>query len=262
MSERDRARQIVRSVLAADLACSDDAFFSDGVTIAAAEDRPGRRGFPRWSKPLGVVTLGRGVVVSSHPDRIPWLRATLGHLSRDAVFSAATLRCLAEYVEPDGQRLAGPDTKYVCTATDLRLADPPAGVEIQVVRGEAVQDLYRYPGFENALAYRANAARPDVLAVVATETSEPVGIAGASADCDALWQIGVDVAPENRGQGIGRAVVSRLTREVLDRGRLPYYSAFVANVASHGVATAVGYWPMWIEVYARDVRKSSEMSTA
>src|SRR6185437_12634690 len=128
---------------------------------------------------------------------------------------------------------------------------------IHVIRGNAVPELYNFPGFRNALAYRVDSPRPDVLAAVATIESDVVGIAGASADCDAMWQIGVDVVPDERGRGIGRAVVSRLTQEVLAEGRLPYYSAFVANVASHGVASAVGFWPVWVEVYARDLPTGS-----
>lgn len=257
MSERNAARQIVRAVLSADLACPEEAFLAEGVTITAAEERPGRHQFPRWSKPLGIVTMGRGIVVSSSPDRLAWLQTTLGHLDRDAVFSAAMLGRLSEYVEPDRQTLAGPDTKYVCTLADLREATLPAGVGVHVVRGDAVKELYNFPGFRNALGYRVNSPRPDVLAAVATIGGDVVGVAGASADCDAMWQIGVDVVPGERGRGIGRAVVSRLTREVLAEGRLPYYSAFVANVASHDVATAVGFWPVWVEVYARDVPTES-----
>src|SRR5215217_4161069 len=64
---RAATREVVRSVLAADCACPASAFVADGLFVIAAEERPGRRRYPQAAKPLGVVTMGRGVVVSCHP---------------------------------------------------------------------------------------------------------------------------------------------------------------------------------------------------
>ena len=48
-----------------------------------------------------------------------------------------------------------------------------------------------------------------------------IGIAGASADSDELWQIGVDVLPKYQGRCIGKALVSELTAAVLAAGKVP-----------------------------------------
>ena len=42
----------------------------------------------------------------------------------------------------------------------------------------------------------------DVLGVGAYDGEQLVGLAGCSADCDTMWQIGIDVLPEYRRQGI------------------------------------------------------------
>jgi predicted GNAT family acetyltransferase len=76
-------------------------------------------------------------------------------------------------------------------------------------------------------------------------------VAGASADCEELWQIGVDVVEGQRGRGIGRAIVGRLTAEVLARGRVPYYSTVVSNLRSSRLALGLGYRLAWVELYAR-----------
>ncbi len=242
----------IRAVLAANCACAERDFVGEGVVVTRAEERPGRLRFPFPTMPLLAVTMGAGVVVSCHPERAAWLRANLGQHRRDAVFAAATIGQLARYIEPDGQYLAGPDLKYACSSGEFRPAAVPRGSEVTLVEGDAIAGLYRYRGFETALSYWPGGARPDVLATVATRGGEVVGIAGASADGETLWQIGVEVVAAARGGGIGRALVGRLTEGILGRGRIPYYSTAVSNIRSRAVALSLGYWPAWTELYARD----------
>jgi predicted GNAT family acetyltransferase len=67
-----------------------------------------------------------------------------------------------------------------------------------------------------------------------------------------MWQLGIDVLPDYRYQGIGRALVSRLTAAVLQKGILPYYTTTVSNIASRRIATSLGYLPAWVELYSAD----------
>lgn len=60
-------------------------------------------------------------------------------------------------------------------------------------------------------------ARPEVLAAVAYDQEQIVGIACVSADSQTMWQIGVDVRPAYRGNGIGVKLVNMLTIETLAR---------------------------------------------
>ena len=49
-------------------------------------------------------------------------------------------------------------------------------------------------------------------------------MAGASEDCEEMWQIGINVLPEAEGQGIGKKLVPVLKNEILRRGKVPFYS--------------------------------------
>jgi GNAT superfamily N-acetyltransferase len=257
-ASRASTLQIVRTVLAADCACQESALTEQGLTVTHAEERAGRRRFPPPGKPLYAVTMGAGVVVSTHPQRIAWLRATLGERPRDAIFSAATIGELARYVARDRQELCGPNATYVCAPDTFRSPAAPDGVTITLHEGDAVADLYRHEGFGHALAYRRNELRPDVAAAVASQAGMIVGIAAASADCDALWQIGIDVVPAARGAGIGRALVGRLTALIFDRGRIPYYATAVSNLRSASVALSLGYFPAWTDLYVKDLPADTE----
>ncbi len=252
LTSRAATRAVVRSVLAADCACPASAFDEDGLFVTAAEERPGRRRYPRPAKPLGVVTLGRGVVVSCHPTWAASLREILDHRSREEIFSAPTITELAQFVAKEGEVLLGPALSYVCDPGAYRPAVDPGGLTFSVVEGEDVFDLYQHSGFEYALSYDPHHARPDVAAAVARRDERIIGIAGMSADSAALWQIGIAVVAEERGSGIGRALVGRLTELAFQRNRVPTYTADIGNVRSHALAASLGYWPGWVELFAKE----------
>lgn len=259
-SDHDRALSTIRMVLAADCACEEDDFDRDGLTVVPTAERRARRRFPLLSRGLLIVTMGAGVVVSCHPERIVWIRSTFAGKDRDAIFSISMLARVSSYVARERQCLDGPGLRFACSVDRFRPAHEPSDIEIKIVETHDLGALYHHPGFQNALAYRHNGRRPDMVAAVALHDGKIVGIAAASADSDTLWQIGVDVIELERRTGIGRALVSRVTSAVLDRGKIPYYSSAVSNIASRSLAIGLGYWPAWTEVYVRDAPKATEES--
>jgi predicted GNAT family acetyltransferase len=75
------------------------------------------------------------------------------------------------------------------------------------------------------------------------------GMAGASDDCEMMWQIGINVLPEYRNRGIAAALTNRLAMGILERGKIPYYGAAASNIASLRVAHRAGFRPAWACVY-------------
>lgn len=72
-----------------------------------------------------------------------------------------------------------------------------------------ISNLYKLEGFHNAVQYDSNHPRPDVLAITAMKNNEIIGRAGASADCEMMWQIGIDVLPALRNLGIAAVLTRR-----------------------------------------------------
>lgn len=115
--------------------------------------------------------------------------------------------------------------------------------------------FYPNEAWPNALQEGENPARPDVLALAALDGEKIAGLAGASADGREMWQIGIDVLPEYRGQGLGTLLVRNLAAEVEKRDKLPFYYVSLSNLPSQNIAVSCGFRPAWVDVSARKKEK-------
>ena len=146
-------------------------------------------------------------------------------------------------MEKLGKRVCFMAEYFLPDVTQLKALDCP--YELKILTKEDFAGLY-LPQWSNALC--KDRASLDVLGVGAYDGENLIGFAGCSADCDAMWQIGVDVLPEYRRQGIASAVTSRLAVEILNRGKAPFYCAAWSNVKSVRNAIRCGFRPAWVEL--------------
>lgn len=137
---------------------------------------------------------------------------------------------VGEYFLPDPSRL-----EALACSDELRLLLPPD-----------FSGLYGDARWGNALCETRR--QMDMLAVGAYREDVLVGLAGVSADGATLWQIGVDVLPAFRRQGIAAALTARLAREILSLGKLPFYGAAWSNLPSVRNALRCGFFPAWVEL--------------
>jgi len=119
------------------------------------------------------------------------------------------------------------------------------------IRRYMQEDIAPFKGddrFDDAFGFCADA--PDMLGVAALKDGQILGMAGASADSPYMWQIGVNVLPEARGQGVASMLVSLLRNDVLAAGRLPFYGTSISHLESQRVALRSGFLPAWFELVA------------
>ena len=72
-----------------------------------------------------------------------------------------------------------------------------------------------------------------------------IGIVTAVAECKTMLQINVDVLPKVQGNNLATIAVNMITKEVLKRGYIPYYSTSMSNVHSLRFAVKAGYIHTW-----------------
>ena len=75
-----------------------------------------------------------------------------------------------------------------------------------------------------------------------------------------MWQIGIDVLPEYRRQGIASTLTRRLAIEILKCGKVPFYCAAWSNVKSVRNAIKSGFRPAWVEMTAKPIETVDEMN--
>ncbi len=121
--------------------------------------------------------------------------------------------------------------------------------DIKVLIPEQFEQYYT-SHWQNALCKERK--HLDVLAVGAFNNDKLIGLAGCSADCEMMYQIGVDVLPEYRKKGIAAALTSRLAIEILRMEKVPFYCAAWSNIKSVRNAIKSGFRPAWVELTARD----------
>lgn len=137
------------------------------------------------------------------------------------------------------------------------LCSPGCGLEIRLMGPEAFAGLY-LPQWANALSKRRS--HLDMLAMGAFDGGRLVGLAGCSADCDSMWQIGVDVLPEYRRRGIAACITGRLAQETLARGKVPFYCCAWSNIKSARNAIKCGFRPAWVQMTVKSAQFIADMN--
>lgn len=164
------------------------------------------------------------------------------HVLDDAFMEFDLRICfMAEYFLPDLNSLTRRDCIY----------------DTKVLSGEDFSSLY-VPEWSNALCEKRKEL--DVLGVGAYEGGRLVGLAACSADCDTMWQIGVDVLPEYRRKGVAAALTSALAMEIIERGKVPFYCCAWSNIKSARNAIKSGFKPAWVEMTVKPREFVDEMN--
>lgn len=247
--------QIAMQQSAIDSNCRAEDFVSSENKIVCSQAHPQARKYLKLPFYCDLTSYGNNIVASVVPEIAQEVKEYLErypvehcfetpnlHVLHDALVKRGMAVCfMAEYFLPEMKKIEPLGCAY-----DLRLLIP-----------EQFADYY-LPEWGNALCERRK--QLDVLAVGAFDGEKLIGLAGCSADCETMWQIGVDVLPAYRRQGIAAAVTSRLAAEILDRGSVPFYCCAWSNLKSVKNALKAGFKPAWVQLTAKSLDQVSEMN--
>ncbi len=249
-------RQIALRQSAIDLNCRPEDFDREACVITESKASSDARRYLPLPFDCDMVSYGSNVVATINPKYREIVEQYLSaypvgnqmetpHIHRlNEAFSPYGLGVcfMAEYFLPDVERLQ----------------ELPCAYELKMLYPQDFADLYT-DQWSNALCKKR--AHLDVLAIGAYDGDRLIGLAGCSADCDTMWQIGVDVLPEYRRQGVAGALTSRLALEILDRGKVPFYCCAWCNMKSARNAVRSGFAPAWSELTVRSLELIEELNT-
>ena len=214
---------------AIDANCDAADFLRDQPVAVVSQANPNARKYLELPFTCSLISYGNNVVASVSEE---CRKLALDYISRfpaEHCFETPNLHVLNDALEQKNLR--------VCFMAEYFLLPEDFG------------ELYR-PEWSNALCEKRKEL--DVLGVGAYDGDTLIGFAACSADCASMWQIGVDVLPEYRRQGIASALTSRLAAEILKVGKVPFYCAAWSNVRSVRNAIKSGFRPAWVDLAAKN----------
>ena len=237
--------------LAADFCCAEEDVLARGNHFSEYVPRDGRRRFREGEECyLKIAAVNGKLLFTGDTGIVAWCRERWGMSGAEWIFEAEELRVLDERLRADGRQIAMVHPFYIAGAPTESCAE--SAVELRWYRGEEIEAFRGDGRFNEAFSFCPEA--PDVLGVAALRGGEIVGMAGASADSPTMWQIGINVAPEARGQGVATLLVTLLKNEILKRGILPFYGTALSHIASQRVALASGFLPAWAELVTEEIK--------
>ena len=239
-----------------DLGCAPEDFTKDEPVFVRSVCGEKARKYLRLPFFCNLVTYGKNVVASVSEEAEPLVREYLSrcHTPYEA-FETPRLHQLDEAAAPFGQKTCFIAEYFL---PDRNVLQPlPCDFVLRLLGPEDFGPLY-VPQWSNALC--ENRKHLDVIGMGAYDKGELVGLAGASADGEEMWQIGIDVLPAYRRQGVAKALTSRLALEILARGKVPFYCCAWSNIASARNAIASGFRPAWVELTLKPDKMIKELT--
>lgn len=254
MTKADILR-IAAAQSAIDCGCSADDFFSGGNRVVISRPHPDARKYLTLPFALNLVSYGRGIVASVSPEFEAVAGEYINKFPAEHCFETPNLHWLMDRLRPLGYDACFMAEYWLPDLDKLQVL--PCPYPTRLLQSEDFPPLYK-DEWSNALCEKR--AHLDVLAYGAYDGDKLIGLAGCSTDCDSMWQIGIDVLPEYRRQGIAAALVSKLAKLILDLGKVPFYCCAWSNLPSARCAIKSGFTPAWVELTAKSREYIDEMN--
>lgn len=240
---------------AIDLNCNSGDFMEETNKVVLSKVDSNARKYLELPFVCNLVSYGRNIVASVQEE---WREVVWDYINSYPVehcFETPNLHILNDVLQKGGQRLCFMAEYFL---PDLnRLQEQECSYSIRVLEQEELCGYYT-EDWSNALCEKRREL--DVLGVGAYENGQLIGLAGCSADCEKMWQIGVDVLPIYRRKGIAAALTSKLALEILEREKIPFYCAAWSNIKSVRNAIRCGFFPTWVELTAKPIEFVVQMN--
>ena len=243
-------RRIAMEQSAIDAGCDAEDFLRDENVVVLSREHPLARKYLSLPLECNLISYGSNIVASICEQHRQVVTDYINRFAVERCFETPNMHVLNDAMQQRGLRVCFMAEYFLPDVEALR----PLGCdhESRLLTQKDFAGLYTEQ-WSNALCEKRKEL--DVLGVGAYDGGRLVGLAACSADCDTMWQIGIDVLPEYRRKGIASALTSRLALEILERGKVPFYCCAWSNIKSARNAIRSGFRPAWVEMTV----KSAEM---
>jgi len=231
---------------AIDSNCYGEDFIKTDNKIVISDKNPNARKYLELPFDCDLTSYGNNIVASVSEELVETVQEYIEKYPIEHCFETPNLHILMEKLKPFDLN--------ICFMAEYFLPDMDSikplyrKYETRVMEPFDFADYY-LPEWSNALCEKRK--QLDKLAVGAFDNGKLIGLAGCSADCATMWQIGIDVLPEYRRQGIASSLTSHLALATLEREIVPFYCCAWSNIKSVRNAIKSGFRPAWVQVTAK-----------
>lgn len=251
----EQIKQIAMQQSAIDANCNVEDFTCDENVVTISKENASARKYITLPQVCNLVSYGNNIVATISEEYRDIVTNYINKYPVEHCFETPNMYILDDAFQKSGFR--------VCFMAEYFLPDvnvlkrKKCNYQLKVLEQKDFADLY-LSAWENALC--KDRKQLDVLGIGAYDNGNLVGLAACSADCDAMWQIGVDVLPEYRRQGIASSLTSNLAIEILERGKVPFYCCAWSNLKSLKNALRSGFVPSWVEMTVKSASLIDDMN--
>ncbi len=248
-------KQIAMQQSAIDANCNAEDFCSDKNIITISKKNAAASKYLTLPHICNLISYGNNIVAAVSEEYKDIVKAYIERYPVEHCFETPNMHVLNDEFQKLGFR--------VCFMAEYFLPDIPllteltCDYEVRVLYQKDFAELYTAE-WSNALCEKRKEL--DVLGVGAYHNDKLIGLAACSADCETMWQIGVDVLPAYRRKGIASALTSRLAAEILKRDKVPFYCCAWSNLKSARNAIKSGFRPAWVEMTIKSAADVNEMN--
>lgn len=250
-----RILEIAMQQSACDAGCKAEDFCKAANVIVESTENPLARKYLKLPLPCNLISYGTNIVASVQPE---YRRIVSDYIRKFAIehcFETPNMHVLNDAFAEHNMKVCFMAEYFLPVFEQVK--EYPCNYPLRVLSQEDFAGLY-LPEWSNALC--KDRKNLNVMGVGAYDNGKLIGLAGASADCDTMWQIGVDVLPDYRRQGIASVLTSKLALEILKRDIVPFYCCAWSNIRSARNAIRSGFKPAWVELTVKSKEFVDEMN--
>lgn len=231
-----------------DCNCTAADFLSDKNIVTISKKNELARKYVPLPLECDLVSYGNNIVAQTSQRLKDTVSEYINRYPAFRCFETPNINILNDMLAPYNLKVCFMAEYFLPDVTKLKRLE--CNYELKVLQKADFENLY-CDKWSNAIC--KDSKERDVLAVGAYDNGKLIGLAGCSADCENMYQIGVDVLPEYRRRSIASALTSNLAVEILALGKVPFYCAAWSNIKSVRNAIKCGFYPAWVELTAREI---------
>ena len=254
MTNRDMLETAMKQS-AEDMGCTAGDFLSGENVIVPFHPGANIRRYYQLPITCHFVSYGNNVVAAVTDEVEEPVSEYVGRYEFYHCFETPNMHWLNDRLAEKGHKVCFMAEYYLFDVN--RAPDLSCAYETRMLGPADFGELY-LPEWGNALCRERK--QLDVLGIGAYDQGKLVGLAGCSADCEEMWQIGVDVLPEYRRKGIASALTGRLAKAIMEREKVPFYCSAWSNIRSVRNAVKSGFIPAWVEMTAKPARTVDDIN--